>query len=394
MALDPDTGEYLWHYQTTPGETWDYNSNMDIVLTDLEIEGEEVKALLHAPKNGFFYVLNRENGELISAEKYAEANWASHIDMTTGRPVEIPGARFDNNTVKITPGPLGAHSWHPMSYNPNTGLVYIPTIHWGVEFSDEAYDEGFTANDFEWNLAVDWVGDLDYEISGSLQAWDPVEQRQVWEVDYDHMYNAGTLTTAGNLVFQGTAEGNLMAYDASNGQALWEKDLGLGISAPPISYKIDGKQYLSILVGWGGGGAAGLDRDGSTLGWEYGKHTRRLITFSLGGDNEIPEQPAPSFPEPLVDTGFQIDSDLATLGELAFANNFCGGCHGTAAVPAGMAPDLRASPILLDQQAFYSIVRDGALVSRAMPAHPDISDADLESIRHYIRQQAINAQRQ
>ena len=394
LALDPDTGEYLWHYQTTPGETWDYNSNMDIVLTDLEIEGSEVKALLHAPKNGFFYVLNRENGELISAEKYAEANWASHIDMATGRPVEIAGARFNNNTVKITPGPLGAHSWHPMSYNPNTGLVYIPTIHWGVEFSDEAYDEGFTTNDFEWNLAVDWVGDLDYEISGSLQAWDPVQQRQVWEVDYEHMYNAGTLTTAGNLVFQGTAEGQLMAYDASNGQTLWEKDLGLGISAPPISYKIDGKQYLSILVGWGGGGAAGLDRDGSTLGWEYGKHTRRLITFSLGGDNEIPEQPAPSFPEPLVDTGFQIDSDLATLGELAFANNFCGTCHGTAAIPAGMAPDLRASPILLDQQAFYSIVRDGALVSRAMPSHPDISDTDLESIRHYIRQQAIDAQRQ
>lgn len=393
LALDPDTGEYLWHYQTTPGETWDYNSNMDIVLTDLEIAGSTVKALLHAPKNGFFYVLNRENGELISAEKYAEANWASHIDMATGRPVENQGARFNNNT-KITPGPLGAHSWHPMSYNPNTGLVYIPTIHWGVQYNDEGYDEEFTSNDFEWNLAVDWTEDLDYEISGSLQAWDPVEQRQIWEVDYDHMYNAGTLTTAGNLVFQGTAEGSLMAYDASNGQTLWEKDLGLGISAPPISYKIDNQQYLSILVGWGGGGAAGIDRDGSTLGWAYGRHTRRLITFSLGGDNEIPSQPAPSFPEPLVDTGFQIDPNLATLGETAFANNFCGGCHGNAAIPAGMAPDLRASPILLDQQAFYSIVRDGALVSRAMPSHPDITDDELESIRHYIRQQAINAQRQ
>ena len=393
VALDPDDGEYLWHYQTTPGDTWDYTSTMDIVLADLEINGSTIKALMHAPKNGFFYVINRENGELISAENYVETTWASHVDMSTGRPVEIEGARFNNSSAKITPGPTGGHSWHAMSFNPDTGLVYIPTIRWGVEYDDQAYTREFSAGEFEPNFGVDWSGDLDSEISGSLQAWDPVLQEQRWEVDYSHMWNAGTLTTAGNLVFQGTADGHLMAYDAGSGEMLWDFDLGLGISAPPITYRVGNKQYLSVLVGWGGGGAGGFDRDGITLGWSYGTHDRRLVTFALGGENELPSQPPPSFPTPLVDTGFGVDSDLAELGSTLYLDNFCSFCHGANAVAAGMAPDLRASSIPLDQQTFASVVRDGALISRAMPAHPELSDLELEAMRHYIRQQAISAER-
>jgi len=393
VALDPDNGDYLWHYQTTPGDTWDYTSTMDIVLADLEINGSSVKALMHAPKNGFFYVINRENGELISAENYVETTWASHIDMSTGRPVEIEGARYNNSSAKIMPGPLGAHSWHPMSFNPDTGLVYIPTIRWGVEYDDQAYAREFSAGEFEPNFAVDWSGDLDAEISGSLQAWDPVSQEQRWEVDYAHMYNAGTLTTAGNLVFQGTADGHLVAYNASSGELLWDIDLGLGISAPPITYKIGNKQYLSVLVGWGGAGAAGFDRDGITLGWAYGVHDRRLVTFTLGGELELPSQPPPYFPAPLVDTGFALDEGLAEAGGTLYLDSFCSFCHGANAVAAGMAPDLRASQIPLNQQTFASVVRDGAFISRAMPAHPELTDQELEAIRHYIRQQAISAER-
>ncbi len=390
VALDPDTGEYRWHYQTAPGETWDYNSNMDIVLADLEIEGKPFKAIMHAPKNGFFYVIDRTTGKLISAEPFVETTWASHIDMKTGRPVELPGARYEDGAQVVTPTLYGAHSWHAMSYNPETGLVYLPTIHHAVEYSDDGYEEDWRAEKYSGGIAVDWIDNITQPRSymGSLQAWDPVQQRQVWSVEQADFSNAGTLTSAGNLVFQGRSDGILVAYDARSGEQLWSYDLGVGISAPPITYKIDGKQYLSLLVGYGGSAASKLNNRDAGLGWAYGRHMRRLVSFALDSDTNLPEQSAPHVVVPLQASDFKLDRELAEAGEEVFLERACYACHGRDAIAAGMAPDLRESAVPLSADGFEQVVRQGARTERAMPAFGDISDQDLLSLRHYIRQQA------
>lgn len=386
VALNPDTGEYLWHYQTTPGESWDYNSNMDIVLADLTIDGEEVKVILHAPKNGFFYVINRETGKLISAEPFTETTWASHIDMATGRPVEVEGARYENAPFDITPSITGAHSWHAMSYNPNTGLAYIPTLHLSHKFFDDGIDiENWQAEEFSGGTGVNitFSKNQPRKYPASLQAWDPVKQELAWSIEQDYFWNAGTLTTGGNLVFQGRSDGKFLAYNATNGKVLWEFDTGLGISAPPITYKIEGKQYISLLVGYGGAMAA----LGAPVGWSYGIHTRRLITFSLSGIVNLPGLPAPFFPKPIVYQEFKIDAELASDGALEYGK--CVVCHGNGVIAAGMAPDLRASLIPLDKKTFTSIVRDGLRNDKGMPSFPDISDEQLETLMHFIRFRAV-----
>lgn len=391
VALDPDTGKYLWHYQTVPGETWDYNSNMDIVLADLKVAGRDVKAMMHAPKNGFFYVIDRRDGKLLSAEKFADVNWASHVDLDTGRPVERAGARYEDGFENIYPSPFGAHSWHAMSYNPGTGLVYLPTIHMSADFKDEAYDEAWRSVSFEGGAAVDWAKGPDPRAySGELQAWDPIAQRQVWAKEQSSTWASGTLTTGSNLVFQGEADGMLHAYDARNGKALWSYDAGLGISAPPITYELDGKQYLSVLVGFGGGFASRLTPGSDDLGWAYGVQMRRLLTFSLDGKADVPAQPAPHFPQPLVEADFKINDQLAAAGAVLYLQKTCYSCHGIDVVAGGMAPDLRASAIpLSEMEPFFSrIVRDGERLGRGMPGFPDLTDEELEALRHYIRRTA------
>ena len=392
VALDPDTGEYRWHYQTTPGETWDYNSNMDIVLADLEIDGETVKALMHAPKNGFFYVIDRTDGRLISADAFADVNWATHVDLETGRPVEREGARYEDGREIITPSPLGAHSWHAMSYNPETGLVYIPTLHLATDFDDTTFEEEtYKPVSFELNTAVGFLnGPQPRDYQGELQAWDPVAKQQVWSVPQAEPWGSGTLTTAGNLVFQGETSGWFKAYDATSGAELWSFDAGLGISAPPITYRIDGVQYVAVLVGFGGAYAARYDKGAEAHGWAYGVQKRRLIAFALGGEASVPTQPPPYFPEPIVEADFEVDEELALEGEELYLVKMCIGCHGGEAIAGGMAPDLRASAMTLSETepVFRSIVRDGSRVSRAMPAFPDLTDRQLQALRHFIRRQA------
>ncbi|MCA6078747.1 PQQ-dependent dehydrogenase, methanol/ethanol family [Fulvivirga sedimenti] len=386
LALDATTGEYRWHYQTTPGESWDYNSNMDIVLADLTIEGKDVKALMHAPKNGFFYVINRETGKLISAEPFTETTWATHVDMATGRPVEVEGARYEDGSADVTPMAWGAHSWHAMSYNPMTGLVYLPVIHQAAKYSDDGVDiEGFQALEFLGGTGVSSLSPdkepRDYP--GSLLAWDPVKQEKVWEIPQDNSHGPGTLTTAGNLVFQGSPDGKLHAYDATTGDILWTYDLGLGIAAPPISYKIDGKQYISLLVGWGGG-TAGIGGEAvAKLGWAYRAQQRRLVTFSLDGTQEMPKLADPVIPKPVDDPDFIVDAALSGLGSANYGR--CSACHGSGMVSGGMAPDLRASAVPFSSEAFASVVRDGARVSMGMPQFPDLTDEQLEGLRHFIR---------
>jgi len=387
VALNPDTGEYKWHYQTSPGDTWDYNSTMDIVLADLEIEGRTVKAIMHAPKNGFFYVIDRETGKLISAEPFVETTWASHIDLKTGRPVEIPGSRYIDAPYRVAPASWGAHSWHAMSYNPATGLAYIPTIHESSVYSAEGFDlENWEPTEFEGDMAVGWGID-DPTAYGSLQAWDPINQKMVWEIKMKGRWNAGTMTTAGNLVFQGRANGKLYAYNAKTGEKLWQFDLGLGISAPPITYSVDGKQYVSILVGWGGGLAHVGGKISADFGWAYGAQMRRLVTFSLDGEAILPEQAPPLIPKPIAIPEFKVDEDLAEAGAYGFAVR-CTTCHGFNALASGTAPDLRASGVPGNFEAFASVVRDGTLKSRGMPRFKHLSDEELAQMQHFIRLQA------
>ena len=393
VALNPDTGEYLWHYQTTPGETWDYNSNMDIVLADLTIEDKKIKALMHAPKNGFFYVIDRETGKLVSAEPFADVTWATHVDPETGRPVEAVGVRYEKGVVSIAPGPWGAHSWHAMSYNPQTGLVYIPTLHTALGYDEVGIDaDTFQSEDFRGGIAVNLSGaERPRDYPGSLQAWDPVAQRKVWEIPQETFWGAGTLTTAGNLVFQGRADGKFLSYDARNGETLWSFDAGLGISAPAITYRIDGRQYVSLLVGFGGGYSTLGGPEAAELGWSYRRQTRRLITFSLDGQADMPGQPSALAPKP-IEADFGVDETLAEAGSALFNRSkiegICWYCHGMGAVSGGAAPDLRASAAVLDSATFDRIVRGGALTQAGMPAFADLTVEELDSLRHYIRQQA------
>ena len=387
VALDPDNGKYLWHYQTTPGESWDYNSNMDIVLADLKIEGKMVKAILHAPKNGFFYVINRETGKLISAEPFVKTTWASHVDLATGRPVEILGARYENKPAEISPSTSGAHNWQSMSFNPNTGLVYLPTMYNAATFSDQKIDlANWQSKPFVGGTGVNVSSTQNQpdEYMGSLQAWDPVKKKMIWSVPYKEMWNAGTLTTAGNLVFQGKADGNVVAYHGETGKVLWKFYTGLGISAPPITYSVNGRQYIALLVGWGGL-IPGFNRNQIESGWAYGVHMRRLIAFSLQGTVDLPKLPPPTFATPIEAPHFILDNELATQG----ANVYRGcSCHGIGALANGVAPDLRASPIPLEKSAFAEVVRNGAKIKMGMPAFPDMTDEQLQALMHYIRQQA------
>ena len=390
VALEPDSGRYLWHYQNTPGETWDFNANMDIVLADLPIGGRTVKALMQAPKNGFFYVIDRTNGELISADPFTEVTWASKVDLQTGRPVEAPGARYENGVDEISPGPIGAHSWHAMSYNPRTGLAYFPAIHLKWAFADTGIDlRRWRSPNWQisFGVAVAVTGVRSDGVPGSLQAWDPVQRKLAWEVPLPGGWNPGTLTTAGNLVFQGREDGSLVAYHARTGAELWRTGLGLGISAPPITYAVNGRQYIALLVGWGGAMAGVGGAGPAALGWSYGAQPRRLVAFSLEGTALMPPLPPPEIPVPLAAPEFGVQADLAAEGAGQF-EGACSFCHGTGVISGGMAPDLRASGVVLSETGFADVVRGGARTSKGMPAWPDLTDADLLALRHYIRQRA------
>lgn len=391
VALNPDNGEYIWHYQTVPGETWDFNSNMDIVLADLPIGGRTVKALMHAPKNGFFYVIDRETGKLISADPFAEVTWATGIDLATGRPNEVPAARYETARATVSPGPTGAHTWHAMSWNPQTGLAYYPAIHRRWTFSDSAFDlASWKSPDwkFEPGVAYGVVGAARSDgLTGTLQAWDPVRRKLAWEVPLEGFWNAGTMTSAGNLVFQGRADGNFVAHDATTGAELWRIHVGSGISAPPITYSVRGRQYVALLVGWGGAAVALGGAFPAAHGWAYGAHPRRLIAFSLEGTSALPTSPGPQVVTPLAAKEFGVDSALAAAGSREFVGT-CNTCHGGNVISGGAAPDLRASGVVLSATGFADVVRDGSRAASGMPRFRHLTDEQLLSLRHFIRRQA------
>ena len=382
LALKPDTGEYVWHYQTTPGETWDFTATQPIMLADLTIAGKPRKVLMQAPKNGFFYVIDRADGRLISAKPFVQVTWATAIDPATGRPVENPAARYPKGAVQVLPSALGAHNWNPMAFSPKTGLVYLPAQSVPYTYGD---DKGFTYRPGALNLGVDSqavadkAGALPPEQArprGVLIAWDPVAQAARWSVPHQWTVNAGTMATAGGLVFQGVSEGEFNAYDAATGKKLWSYKTGNGVIAAPMTFEIKDEQYVALLVGNGGAVAAG---GGLTAPWP--RLPGRLMVFKLGGTVKAPEHKAAEMP-PVDLTGVTSAGDVKNGA--AVYNRNCFMCHG-AQVSGSWHPDLKRSQMLRAEEDWRSVVIDGARSSRGMASFARfLTPADAEDVRAYV----------
>ena len=386
VALDADSGKYIWHYQETPRDSWDYKATPNMVLATLNLEGKPKKVLMHIPTNGFFYVLDRETGKPISAEAATLVTWAKGIDLKTGRAIEEPGIRYDKGDIEQWPGAIGGHNWQAMSYNPGLGLVYIPMHQIGLRVSRGKQ----TTNAFNvMGLMVEPIVKKPGDGKGSLVAWDPVAQKQVWSVQHDELWNGGTLATAGGLVFQGTADGYFDAYDGKSGKRLWRFNAGLGIIAAPMSYSIGGKQYVSILVGYGGTSAA--FGEFMNVGWKYGMQPRRLLTFALDGKAAIPASPPPDMKvHALDDPELKLNEADVKAGWALSVR--CAACHGVGMQSTGTpGPDLRESGIALQLDSLRELLKSGALLERGMPRFEMLSDAEIRQIHAYLRARAREA---
>jgi quinohemoprotein ethanol dehydrogenase len=376
LALDPATGTIRWHYQTTPGDNWDFTATQHMILADLELDGVPRKVLMQAPKNGFFYVLDRETGELLSAEDYVTVTWADGVDPETGRPVPTGTAEYDDGIALVMPTAFGGHNWQPMSYSPQTGLVYIPAQE---ILGAYRYDRDFEYRPGEFNTANDLTlfATLSRDVaSGHLLAWDPVRQREVWRHPHGLAWNGGTLATAGNLVFQGTADGRFLALRADDGRLLWQSHhADTGIIAAPITYQVGDVQYVAVVAGWGGamasvGGdaaaAAGVESRGRVLAWAL-----------------IDERITPDVIQAILDA-----RDPATKRGSDVYHSFCARCHGSTAIAAGLNPDLRSAIGRMDDEAFVALVQTG-LPGTSMPGFERwIPEEDIREIAAYLRYRA------
>ena len=373
LAINPDTGRLVWHYQEVPGDQWDYDTLQPIILTDLNIGGRVRRIMMQASKDGFFYIIDRKTGEVLSAEKYVPVTWADHVDLKTGRPVEMPDARtykYSSNGKKfISPSPMGGHNWNPMSYDPQNGLVYIPAIENGQEsvFSGKAF----------------------------LRAWDPIRGKTVWEVQMSDWWDRpGVLATAGGLVFQGTGTGHFRAYDADTGKLLKDIDIGTSVVAAPMSYEIDGVQYVALMAAWGGGGWS-FSHPKSAF-YERGNEGR-IIAFKLDG-GETPKPPllpkTGPIPEP---PPLTASADVVQHGATLFGAS-CASCHPNQ--PGGLALDLRRMSAE-SHEAFHEIVLDGVLTNAGMPPWEGVlKPEEVDAIHAYLisiswdaykKQQAVQA---
>ena len=331
VALNADTGKYVWHYQETPGDNWDYTSTQPMILADLTIDGAPRKVILHAPKNGFFFVIDRTNGKFISANNFVDVNWATGFDAN-GRPMEVPEARSPDKSFDSIPGPFGAHNWHPMSYNPQTGLVYLPAQGVPLNLTGEKELAQNAPAPFKFGGTTGWNVGFTLNAAppknlpfGRLIAWDPVKKKEAWHAEYVAPWNGGTLTTAGNLVFQGTADGRFIAYNATSGEKLWEKPTGTGVVAAASTYLIDGVQYVSVAVGWGG--VFGITQ---RVTEKEGPGT--VFTFAIGG-----KAPAPEFTKYQIGnllSGVKYDPKDVPDGTAIYVQA-CATCHGVPGVDKG-----------------------------------------------------------
>jgi PQQ-dependent dehydrogenase (methanol/ethanol family) len=391
VALRPETGEYVWHYQVNPGDDWDYTATQPFILATLEIGGRQRNVIMQAPKNGFFYVLDRQTGELLSAKNFVPTNWADRIDMTTGRPVENPAARYDRTGKPFLgwPSTRGAHSWMPMSYSPVTGLVYIPT-----QETSQVFDvvRGYRHSDVGWNTATLLTGG-DYSLApphkAYLLAWDPVTQKERWRIPYNRSAG-GVLTTAGNLLVQGEADGHFNVYRADTGERLWRTDAQSMPMAGPITYEVGREQYIAVMAGCGGdfSDVCGLvNQDGRIPILD------RLLVYKLRGTAELPPKPSPSLP-PIEAPTAAVPPDKVAQGH-EFYDSYCLVCHGNRAVSTGLNPDLRYSYYLSQDRLFSDVVLGGTLKEKGMISFAAVlSPLEASAIRSYLvsRAQVVRKQ--
>ena len=384
VALNADTGKMNWYYQTTPEERWDYTATQDIILADLNVDGEDRKVLMQAPKNGFFYVLDRKTGELLRANNYVKPNWATHVDLKTGRPVLNPNKDYYEKAIWILPGTYGGHGWQAMSYDPKQKLVFIPTMEIAaVHRVKKTFEEtGLykmlpetvnTGTEFNLFDTVPDMSDGDNipPITGELIAFDPLTGETRWSVKHKQFWNGGPLTTAGGLVFQGNASGFLEAYNAKNGKLVWSKNVYTGIMAPPVTYMIDEEQYISILAGDGGASNFLGDNfgiwEGQLASIKYGNYGK-LLTFKLNGKSKIEalEEKDLSIPEqPIINASLE---DIKA-GQDIYAN-YCAICHGSG-VHGKTISDLRYMS-KETHEYFNEIVLNGMLEENGMKGFSDI----------------------
>jgi quinohemoprotein ethanol dehydrogenase len=384
VAVDATTGEYKWHYQTVPGEEWDYTATQQMILADISLGGRTRKVLMQAPKNGFFYVLDRRTGELLSADKIVPITWASGVDMKTGRPIVNPAARYGNTPVMVSPGAGGAHNWNPMAFSPLTGLVYVPVAETYMAYAAaESFDPAqggtgasFAGHDAERKKIAEYA---DAHSRGWLSAWNPVTQREVWRGPVEQKGSGGVLVTAGNLVFQGTIGTTFAAYRADTGEKAWEMPVQQVPISAPITYMANGEQYVAVNAGWGGG-LAHVERSAYT---QMHLSKPRLLVFKLGGTAKLPPLPASSMvvPELSAPPKLTAAADVVRRGEQLYGGN-CALCHGAAA--RGGIKDLRhMAPET--HTTFLDIVLGGSRAGNGMASFADVlSREEAEAIHHYV----------
>ncbi len=389
LAIDPKDGRLVWHYQTVPGEIWDYTATQNIILSTVEIGGEPRDVLLQAPKNGFFYVLDRATGEVLQAKSFVTVNWAERIDPVTGRPVMDPIADYRDEPRVVFPSSAGGHNWQPMSFNPETGIAYIPAREQAMlwrsldefDHQPEVAYQGFAATwpPFPSEFAHLADGLPDIGPTEFLLAWDPVEGRELWRVPRESMWNGGTLVTGGDLVVQGTAAGNLDLHRAETGDLIHRIALGTGVMAGPMTYAIDGVQYIAVMAGYGGPRGAAYPPGSAPYRHEsYG----RLLVFKLDGTSVAlpPERVVLPTPEP---PAMDVDDALIDRGGRLFARH-CRICHGATDERLSAYPDLRR----LDGgqwESFEAVVLGGALAANGMGGFGDLlGEEDADALRHFL----------